>query len=240
MAALLKEEPKPRNEDDGEPTMLRTEVCIFLRSFCYSNDAIPSQDFKDLGILKSLIKICESEHEDLQAKENAIAALANFASCSEENKVILRDEGGLRPLLYFLKILDASDDTQANMKMGTIIAISHMSSQVDLSVGDLKEIELYWTTRRDLADVMFSPNDVKFVLHTKEPAIKMMALWCIAYIALEEPPVGSTLTWKTVAATLAPFIVELRTRSRALDARQKEIVVTALEKLAAFGAETTF
>jgi hypothetical protein len=29
----------------------------------------------------------------------------------------------------------------------------------------------------DIDDVIFSPNDVKFVTHTEEPVVLMMALW---------------------------------------------------------------
>jgi hypothetical protein len=112
------------------PEEMLTEVCVFLRSFCYANNEIPSQMFKDLGILKKLIAICTLGAEDeIRTKENAVAALANFASCSEENKIMLRDEGGLKPLLRLLKMVDPTDESLASVKMGVIIAVSHMSSQ---------------------------------------------------------------------------------------------------------------
>lgn len=250
MAALLED------EDEGESALkVKTEVCVFLRAFCYANDAIPADDFRSLGVLKSLIRLSDSQYIEGTLRENAIACLANFASCSEENKIVLRDGGGIRPLLAALRQLDPDDEGGANRKMAAIIAVSHLSSQgsplesyyqepvlmfafrvaVQLSSGDLKEIELYWENNRDLLDVIFSPNDVKFVMHTSEPAIKMMALWCMAHIALEEPPVGNELTWKLVYEKLEPFITELRSKGTALPVRHREILRMALEKLAPFG-----
>jgi hypothetical protein len=88
--------------------------------------------------------------------------------------------------------------------------------------------------QRDLPDVIFSPNDVKFVLHTREATIKLMALWCTAYILLEEPPVGNELSWKAVAEKLEPFINERRSMGKTLPPRQREIINLALEKLRRF------
>jgi hypothetical protein len=130
MSQLLADSTAGIAPDGEEPEEMLTEVCVFLRSFCYANNEIPSQMFKDLGILKKLIAICTLGAEDeIRTKENAVAALANFASCSEENKIMLRDEGGLKPLLRLLKMVDPTDESLASVKMGVIIAVSHMSSQ---------------------------------------------------------------------------------------------------------------